>query len=1309
MEFYRDTNNNGQLDIGTDDLLALDTSPDRGWTWTGSTATFPIGANRFFARAQDEEGAWSAAASTTATVLGQTHGDTTPPAAALQRAGGPPYGATTFQFTVRYDDETAVDASSIDHNDIMVIDPNGFNHAATLITKTSTSDIATIFATYQMTAPGGAWDADDEGTYQVTIQPGEVTDTSDNAVPEITGGAFTVWFGDVDLTPPAASAQYVGSPIPATDHFDFLIRYADNVAVDASDFDSSDILIIGPYGWMQVAAFVGASSDTDAFTIDATYRITAPGGAWDIDDDGVYRIEVRSGAVSDTSGLFVAEGQIGTFVMDLANVDDVAPTATLLSVQHPADGDEAATLVVRYADDTAVDASMLGTGDLLVTGPGGFSQVAAFVQATSADDTSPIDATYSVAAPGGAWDGGDDGTYTVTIQPGEVADNSANPLPSGELGTFEVRLTNIQVLASWQSGGVTVTLVDVNGGADAGADDVVIRFGAGGRVTSITLGGQRSYDGVGIVISGATQVNNITDSRKGTRGDLAFIASSAPIKNITLKSGLTGCNLNGKTIGGLAFAADVDGDGNTRDLAAITSGGPVNNVNITGGDVGGDVVAAGKINNVNVKKDNKTGAGGTLAGDVRATGDINNVKADASILASARIAAGGKINGIQAGLSIGGAGHTITAGDKISQVQAKAGGIHSAITANGSKGTVIGNVHAKGGDVAGSVSAPNGSIGTVKAQRNTKSGAGGAVTASVQAGIKVSSVQADTSIGGDGHTITAGDAVSTVKSKAGDIHSTITANGARNAVGTVHAKGGDVKGSVSAPNGSVGTVKAQRDTRIGAGGAVSASIQAGVKVGSIQADTLIGGDGHTITAGQTISTVKAKAGHIISTITAYGSKGNAVGNVQAKGGDISGAVIAANGRIGTVKAQYDSRLGAGGTVNATITAKGNIATVQAQGVAGNAASGNITGAITSLAGKISTIKAQNGAIAATAPIVAGAGDIGSVQGDSIGGEGHRIEAGGRISSVQAKNGDVDSEIIARSNGPNAIANVKAKGGDVKGSIQAVAGGVGNVQADCDTKTLVGGNVGAVVSGHLKVGNVKAIGSAASAETGNVTGDISSAAGQIANVTAQNGDLTADIFAATRVGNIKAINGHIREITITAGDRVSSIQTSGSGDISGVRARIRGQLGSIKSARDIVGSMFSAAQAGAVRAARHVTQSLFAAGYDFGADFRIGGGDDTLASGTMGALSVGGDLIDTTVVAGVNPGINPLFGPGTGLAAGGKGKLGNVTVKGAIITTDTGFAFLADDNTFTVKDSSHQLKASSVGQTFPGTQYVVQVR
>jgi len=68
VEFYQDNNNNGDLDLGVDNLLTIDTNSADGWFWFGSTTGFPIATNTYFARARDNDGTWSDIHSTTSTI-----------------------------------------------------------------------------------------------------------------------------------------------------------------------------------------------------------------------------------------------------------------------------------------------------------------------------------------------------------------------------------------------------------------------------------------------------------------------------------------------------------------------------------------------------------------------------------------------------------------------------------------------------------------------------------------------------------------------------------------------------------------------------------------------------------------------------------------------------------------------------------------------------------------------------------------------------------------------------------------------------------------------------------------------------------------------------------------------------------------------------------------------------------------------------------------------------------------------------------------------------------------------------------------
>ena len=118
--------------------------------------------------------------------------DTTPPTVVLSVSNITTGGGSTHTFTVTYSDDTAVDVSDLDGSDVRVTGPASFSQLAALVSVDVNSDGTPRTATYQITAPGGTWDADDDGTYTVSMVANQVSDTSENHVAAGTLGTFTV-------------------------------------------------------------------------------------------------------------------------------------------------------------------------------------------------------------------------------------------------------------------------------------------------------------------------------------------------------------------------------------------------------------------------------------------------------------------------------------------------------------------------------------------------------------------------------------------------------------------------------------------------------------------------------------------------------------------------------------------------------------------------------------------------------------------------------------------------------------------------------------------------------------------------------------------------------------------------------------------------------------------------------------------------------------------------------------------------------------------------------------------------------------
>jgi hypothetical protein len=116
--------------------------------------------------------------------------DTTPPQATYN-GELPATGAGTFDFTITYNDATSsISGASLDSTDITVTGPGGYTAAAALVSVDQAGDGATRTATYRITAPGGAWNAADAGSYSISLNANQVSDVGNNGIPAGTVGAF---------------------------------------------------------------------------------------------------------------------------------------------------------------------------------------------------------------------------------------------------------------------------------------------------------------------------------------------------------------------------------------------------------------------------------------------------------------------------------------------------------------------------------------------------------------------------------------------------------------------------------------------------------------------------------------------------------------------------------------------------------------------------------------------------------------------------------------------------------------------------------------------------------------------------------------------------------------------------------------------------------------------------------------------------------------------------------------------------------------------------------------------------------------
>jgi hypothetical protein len=136
-------------------------------------------------------------------LVGPPTADTAPPAATLLAPPAPAVNAATSGFQVRYTDDRAVDIRTINFGDVRVTGPNGFAQTAALLALDQNLAGPDRTVTYFLTAPGGAWDYSDNGTYTVELLPGQVRDSAGKPAPAGPLGQFTVALPPPQPRPPA--------------------------------------------------------------------------------------------------------------------------------------------------------------------------------------------------------------------------------------------------------------------------------------------------------------------------------------------------------------------------------------------------------------------------------------------------------------------------------------------------------------------------------------------------------------------------------------------------------------------------------------------------------------------------------------------------------------------------------------------------------------------------------------------------------------------------------------------------------------------------------------------------------------------------------------------------------------------------------------------------------------------------------------------------------------------------------------------------------------------------------------------------
>jgi hypothetical protein len=276
--------------------------------WTASAPTTHVvgsdGSYTLYPWAKDAAGNVSAAYGSPASVTVET---TAPTVVASVRANANPTNAASVDFIVTFSEAV----SGVGTSDFSLVAGAGLTGAFVA----GVSGGTTVYTVSVNTGSGS-------GTLRLDLLDDDsIADSASNRLggSGLTNGNFvTGELYTIDKTAPTAGSLVAANV--TTDGgttYSFTVSFSDNVAIDSTSIDGSDIRVTGPGGFDQRATLVGVTPAGNGASRTATYQITASGGAWDTTDNGTYTIGLEANQVIDTAGNPVGAASLGSFLVSL--------------------------------------------------------------------------------------------------------------------------------------------------------------------------------------------------------------------------------------------------------------------------------------------------------------------------------------------------------------------------------------------------------------------------------------------------------------------------------------------------------------------------------------------------------------------------------------------------------------------------------------------------------------------------------------------------------------------------------------------------------------------------------------------------------------------------------------------------------------------------------------------------------------------------------------------------------------------------------------------------------------------------------
>jgi uncharacterized delta-60 repeat protein len=266
-------------------------------------------------------------------------------------------GASNFAVTVEYAGPAAINPSTVSPANLSV---NGATLGALEVTGDTVAPSQNpddVDVTYFVNAPNQIFDQRANDTYSIAVQPNSVFDTLGNSAASV---STTMTVNLTPITGPLAAASApanVNITAPGTTSEQLEVTYSDPAGVNLSTISSTNL---SSFGGVLTTQLLSVASQDNGTVVHATYRLSAPSGAFFPSDDTGYHVQLNTttpDAVLDNAGQDFSAGVLALYEVEISPVDPTFPfadsTSSSFVIEASANQSDGKLVVAGHIGNTA--------------------------------------------------------------------------------------------------------------------------------------------------------------------------------------------------------------------------------------------------------------------------------------------------------------------------------------------------------------------------------------------------------------------------------------------------------------------------------------------------------------------------------------------------------------------------------------------------------------------------------------------------------------------------------------------------------------------------------------------------------------------------------------------------------------------------------------------------------------------------------------------------------------------------------------------------------------------------------------------